>query len=156
MQVDELIDLAVRIAGEIGEGSPPGGFLTQAMNGHDREELLHRPVIRYRLEHREVTEVRIGQHPIESFLLSLSFYLSAPRNDHGLDRIRYMVPLGDGRSGTQIIAAEQLGRACWAMELSPAFVDVALRRWERATGNEAVLDGTAQTFAQVALERGTQ
>ena len=59
-------------------------------------------------------------------------------------------------SGTQIIAAEGLGRACYAMEKSPGYVDVAVRRWERATGGEAVLDGTAQTFAEVALERSAQ
>lgn len=40
-------------------------------------------------------------------------------------------------SGTQIIAAEQLGRACYAMEISPQFCDVALARWEAATGQEA-------------------
>jgi DNA modification methylase len=31
-------------------------------------------------------------------------------------------------SGTQLLAAEQLGRICYAMELSPAFVAVALER----------------------------
>ena len=56
-------------------------------------------------------------------------------------------------SGTQIIAAEQTRRACFAMEKSPGYVDVAVRRWEKATGREAVLHGTNQTFAQVAKER---
>ncbi len=40
-------------------------------------------------------------------------------------------------SGTQIIAAERLERRCFAMELSPAFVDVAVARWEALTGNTA-------------------
>jgi DNA modification methylase len=40
-------------------------------------------------------------------------------------------------SGTQIIAAEQLGRRCFAMELSPAFVDVAVERWQNLTGGKA-------------------
>jgi len=31
-------------------------------------------------------------------------------------------------SGTQLVAAEMLGRVCYAMELSPAFVAVALER----------------------------
>jgi DNA modification methylase len=57
-------------------------------------------------------------------------------------------------SGTQIIAAEQTRRRCYAMELSPAFVDVAVRRWEQATGKEAVLDGDGRTFAEIAVERG--
>jgi DNA modification methylase len=41
-------------------------------------------------------------------------------------------------SGTQIIAAERLGRRCFAMELSPAFVQVAIVRWQEFTGREAV------------------
>ena len=54
-------------------------------------------------------------------------------------------------SGSQLIAAEQLGRRCRAIEISPAFVDVAIRRWESATGKQATLDGA--TFEQVARER---
>ena len=56
-------------------------------------------------------------------------------------------------SGSQLIAAERLGRRCRAIEIAPAFVDVALRRWERATGKQAVLDGSGKTFAEVAAER---
>ena len=56
-------------------------------------------------------------------------------------------------SGTQMIAAEKLRRRCYAMELAPAFVDVAVRRWEVATGKEAVLDGADRTFADMAKER---
>ena len=59
-------------------------------------------------------------------------------------------------SGSQLIAAEKLRRRCRAIEIEPAFVDVALRRWEQATGNEAVLEGTGQSLAQVAEERGGQ
>src|SRR5690606_30034880 len=40
-------------------------------------------------------------------------------------------------SGSQLIAAESLGRRCCAMELEPVFVDVAVRRWERYTGKVA-------------------
>jgi DNA modification methylase len=41
-------------------------------------------------------------------------------------------------SGSQIIAAERLGRRCFAMELAPEFVDVAVERWSRFTGKKAV------------------
>jgi DNA modification methylase len=58
-------------------------------------------------------------------------------------------------SGSQIIAAERTGRICRAIEISPPFVDVALRRWEKATGLEATLEGDDRTFAEVATERGT-
>ena len=57
-------------------------------------------------------------------------------------------------SGSQLIAAERLARRCRAMEISPAFVDVAVRRWEQATGKQAVLDGCEKTFTEIAEERG--
>ncbi len=56
-------------------------------------------------------------------------------------------------SGSQIIAAEKLGRRCRAMELEPAFVDVAVRRWERATGKTATLDGDSRSFEEITTER---
>ena len=40
-------------------------------------------------------------------------------------------------SGSQIIAAEKLGRKCYAMEIEPYFVDVAVKRWELWTGKKA-------------------
>ena len=40
-------------------------------------------------------------------------------------------------SGSQIIAAEQLGRRCYAMEIEPVYVDVAVTRWEQFTGRKA-------------------
>ncbi len=40
-------------------------------------------------------------------------------------------------SGSTLVACEQLGRRCYALELDPRYVDVAVRRWERATGKEA-------------------
>jgi DNA modification methylase len=56
-------------------------------------------------------------------------------------------------SGAQIIAAEKLSRRCYAMEISPAFVDVAVLRWEKATGKQATLEATNATFANVARDR---
>ena len=40
-------------------------------------------------------------------------------------------------SGTQIIAAEQLERRCFAVEMAPRFCDVAVARWEAFTGRTA-------------------
>lgn len=40
-------------------------------------------------------------------------------------------------SGTALIAAEETGRTCYAIEQSPAFCDVAVERWERFTGKQA-------------------
>ncbi|MFZ5591718.1 MAG: site-specific DNA-methyltransferase [Bacillota bacterium] len=44
-------------------------------------------------------------------------------------------------SGTTIIAAEQTDRCCYAMELSPIYCDLAVKRWEDFTGNKAVKMG---------------
>ena len=44
-------------------------------------------------------------------------------------------------SGTTIIAAEMTGRVCHAIEIAPAYVDVAVKRWQEFTGQQAVLDG---------------
>ena len=42
-------------------------------------------------------------------------------------------------SGTTIIAAEQLGRVCYGVELDPHYCDVILARWETLTGQVAQL-----------------
>ena len=41
-------------------------------------------------------------------------------------------------SGSQVIAAERLGRRCFAVERNPRFVDVIVARWEQFTGQTAV------------------
>ena len=41
-------------------------------------------------------------------------------------------------SGSTIIAAEETGRKCYGMELSPQYVDVIVRRWQEYTGQAAV------------------
>ena len=56
-------------------------------------------------------------------------------------------------SGTTIIAAEMSGRSCLAIELSPAYVDVAIKRWQDFTGEVATLEADGRSFAEVALGR---
>ena len=58
-----------------------------------------------------------------------------------------------GGSGTTILAAEKTGRRARLIELDPSYVDVAVRRWEKLTGREAVLEGTGQTFSAAAVQR---
>lgn len=48
-------------------------------------------------------------------------------------------------SGTTLIAAEQLGRTCFGMELSPQYCDVIVERWEKLTGKKARLEGGGAT-----------
>lgn len=46
-------------------------------------------------------------------------------------------------SGTTLIAAETVGRVCYALELDPAYCDVIVRRWEGFTGQRSTReDGT--------------
>ena len=59
-------------------------------------------------------------------------------------------------SGTSIIAAETCGRSCLAMELDPAYVDVAVLRWQAFTGGIATLDGDGRGFAEIAAERSAR
>jgi DNA modification methylase len=56
-------------------------------------------------------------------------------------------------SGTTIIAAETSGRTALAIELNPAYVDVAVMRWQNFTGDSATLDGDGRTFTDVRAER---
>lgn len=45
-----------------------------------------------------------------------------------------------GGSGSTIIAAEQLNRCCYTMELDPKYCDVIVKRWETLTNKEAILN----------------
>jgi len=56
-------------------------------------------------------------------------------------------------SGTTIIAGEMSGRKVYAMEISPAYIDVAVQRWEAYAKSKAVLASTKKTFAQIAKQR---
>lgn len=56
-------------------------------------------------------------------------------------------------SGTTIIAAEMTGRSAHAIELNPAYVDVAIKRWQDFTGKQAVLEGDGRSFDEISKER---
>jgi DNA modification methylase len=57
-------------------------------------------------------------------------------------------------SGTTIVAAERTGRRARGIELDPAYVDVAIRRWQSFTGKAAHLATTGQSFEEVEEQRG--
>jgi DNA modification methylase len=63
-----------------------------------------------------------------------------------------------GGSGTALIAAEKTGRRCYLMELDPAYVDVAIRRFEKLTGIKAIHAETGLSFGEVEqrLRRSTR
>jgi DNA modification methylase len=55
-------------------------------------------------------------------------------------------------SGTVLLAAQRTGRIARAIEIDPAYVDLAIRRWERATGDKARHE-SGKTFAELLEER---
>lgn len=57
-------------------------------------------------------------------------------------------------SGSQIIAAEQLERKCYAIEIEPTFVDVAIERWQNLTGGKAkLIQGENKAHRQATASR---
>lgn len=56
-------------------------------------------------------------------------------------------------SGTTIIAGEMTGRCIYAMELSPEYVDVAVKRWQDFTGQKAILESNGRTFEDMSSDR---
>jgi DNA modification methylase len=56
-------------------------------------------------------------------------------------------------SGTTLIAAEMEERRCLGVELNPVYVDAVIRRWEKYTGQEAVLQGSRKTHKMIEAER---
>jgi DNA modification methylase len=56
-------------------------------------------------------------------------------------------------SGTTIVACEKECRVCLAIELNPAYVDIAVTRWQNFTGKHAVLEGGEGTFDEIKLQR---
>lgn len=59
-------------------------------------------------------------------------------------------------SGTTIIAAEITGRKCYAVELDPRYVYIAINRWQEFTGKQARIAETGEPLAEVLLRRRSQ
>jgi DNA modification methylase len=55
-----------------------------------------------------------------------------------------------GGSGTTLISCEETDRRCCVMELDQKYVDTAVRRWQKHTGEEAILESTGKTFEEEA------
>jgi DNA modification methylase len=56
-------------------------------------------------------------------------------------------------SGTSLIAAEMTGRTCVGVEISPAYVDVILKRWQAFTGRTTTHEASGQSFEERADNR---
>jgi DNA modification methylase len=53
-----------------------------------------------------------------------------------------------------LIAAQSAGRVCFAIEIDPLFVDLAIRRWQAFTGEKAMRESDGTHFD--VLEQGIQ
>ena len=56
-------------------------------------------------------------------------------------------------SGTTLIASETTGRVCFGIELNPAYIDVAIERWQQFTGGSATLAETGERFVDLKAKR---
>jgi DNA modification methylase len=56
-------------------------------------------------------------------------------------------------SGTSLMAAERVGRICYGIEIDPLYVDLAVRRWQKHTGEKAMLANSDKSFDEVAAMR---
>jgi DNA modification methylase len=56
--------------------------------------------------------------------------------------------------GSTILAAERVGRTCYAIEIDSVFVDTAIKRWEKQTGRRAVHAVSGQIFEHVEVANG--
>jgi hypothetical protein len=56
-------------------------------------------------------------------------------------------------SGTTLMAAERVGRICYGIEIDPVYVDVAIRRWQKYTGEAAVHATSGKRFDEIAAEQ---
>ena len=64
-QIDELVDLAVGIAGDVHQRRLARGSFVQPADRHDGKQLSQRPVIEQRLEHGKIAEILVGERVFE-------------------------------------------------------------------------------------------
>lgn len=57
-------------------------------------------------------------------------------------------------SGSTLIASERTGRHCYGIEIDPLYVDTAVRRWQKHTGDHAVNALTGQRFSEAEASHG--
>lgn len=86
----------------------------------------------WEIPHDERKRVHPTQKPVELFAI--------PMRNHLQPGEVCVEPFGG--SGSQIIAAEQLGVSCRVAELAPEYCDVIIERWQNLTGGKAKILGT--------------
>lgn len=84
-------------------------------------------------------------HPTQKPVEMIEYALSKVKSGCVLDLF--------GGSGSTLIACEKTNRDCRMMELDPKYCDVIIKRWQDFTGQQATLEATGQTFAELSAER---
>jgi DNA modification methylase len=126
----------------------PAKFIECAFAGH----VVNRSMVGKNGEMRAFTAMKNGD-AVQSHKIADSVFRFGSAKGHGIDHPAVFPPSlpihamqsWDGDiyepfcgSGTTLIAAEQLGRKCYGMEISPQYCDVIVKRWENLTGKKAV------------------
>jgi hypothetical protein len=101
----------------------PARIYRQVWNGYTREGKRHV---------EGITRVHPTQKPVGLFAFCINNYS---------DEKEIILDLFLG-SGPALIAAEQLCRTCYGMEIDPIYCDVTCKRWEKFTGKKAILKKT--------------
>ena len=58
--------------------------------------------------------------------------------------------------GSTLIAAQRVGRICYGLEIEPRYVDIAIRRWQAFTGENAIDAESGRTFDEMSVAAGEQ
>jgi DNA modification methylase len=56
-------------------------------------------------------------------------------------------------SGTTLMATERVDRICYGIEIDPLYVDVAVQRWQKYTGESAIHAATGKSFDEIAQSK---
>lgn len=96
------------------------------------------------LEYGRVTDaVETGGHPTPKPIEMIENEILISSKNEGVVVDFFM------GSGSTLIASHKRNRACYGMELDAKYVDVIVRRWEKFSGQEAILEETGETYAEV-------
>ena len=61
-----------------------------------------------------------------------------------------------GGSGSTLMGAEKTGRRCYTMEITPAYCDVIIKRWQDFTGKQATLESNGKTYNELLNDNQAQ
>jgi DNA modification methylase len=114
--------------------------------GRNRTNVWEYPAINTLSKHAEEGNLRALHPTVKPVAMIADALLDcSARGDAVLDGF-----LG---SGSTLIAAERTGRCCYGIELDPVYVDTAVQRWQRYTGDHAIHRTTGKRFEEATLDR---